>query len=45
VDSTFRAPGLAAEIKVVVAEGDLVATLKTFTGPHEAELNGHSGDR
>jgi predicted ester cyclase len=40
-DDTFRAfPDLSAEIRHIVAEGDLVATYKTFTGTHTGAFMG-----
>jgi steroid delta-isomerase-like uncharacterized protein len=40
-DSTFRAfPDFSAEIRHIIAEGDLVATYKTFTGTHKGEFMG-----
>lgn len=40
-DETFRAfPDFSAEIRYIVAEGDLVATHKTFTGTHAGAFMG-----
>jgi steroid delta-isomerase-like uncharacterized protein len=40
-DDTFRAfPDFKAEIRYIVAEGDMVATLKTFSGTQHGEFMG-----
>jgi predicted ester cyclase len=33
-------PGFSVDIKQMIGEGDLVATLKTFTGTHQGEFLG-----